>query len=103
VTAATRTLLACPTTWCRRTHNESPDESVIHESERVEVFCVPDPNGLSTPTIRVSVGQTDDERVYVLVGEDELSPAAAAHLIEVLQSALDQAYTTLTALTEVTR
>lgn len=93
-TTATHPTATCPA-WRRRIHDEGPLESVIHESERAEIFSLPEPNGLSRPAIRVSLGQVDTDRVYVLVGEDELTPIDAEHLMAVLRSTLNQAYATL--------
>jgi hypothetical protein len=93
-TTATHPTVACPT-WCRRVHNESPLEFILHESAGEEIFSLPHPNGLSRPAIRVSLGQSADDRVYVLVGDHELTPVDAEHLIAVLRSTLDQAYVTL--------
>lgn len=92
--ATIETRTDCPT-WCRRIHDEGPLESVIHESDRAEIFSLPAPNGLSKPAIRVSLGQVDTDRVFVLVGDDELTPVDAEHLIAELRSTLDQAYATL--------
>jgi hypothetical protein len=98
---ANPTTVTCPT-WCRRIHDEGPLDSVIHESERAEIFSMPHPCGPSKP-VRVSLGQDDDGRVFVLLGEDELAPVDAEHLIAVLTATVNQAYATLADLEQVAR
>jgi hypothetical protein len=98
---ANPTTATCPT-WCRRIHDEGPLESVIHESDRAEVFALPHPGGPSKP-VRVSLGQDDDDRVYVLLGEAELTPGDAEHLIAVLTTLVNRAYATLDNLAGVTQ
>ena len=69
--------LDCPA-FCRSTHNERPDEVVVHEGEPLTIAGAPSLKGLTQPTIGATISWVQgDSRPYLLLTGDVLLDADA--------------------------